>query len=71
MDRGATGVVEEPPVFTWIWWPLPRYNVVHNYIVDNQRVVIRDKQYSPMYARMHPYLHNDVGPDAGWFRNIR
>ena len=34
-------VVEEPAVSVWAWWP--HYEVEHNYVVENDHVVIRDR----------------------------
>ena len=62
-------VVEEPPVATWRWGLWPHYEVEHHYIVDDERVIIRDRHYFPSYGRTRPYIRNDTGKHKGWYRH--
>jgi len=64
-------VVEQPPVSVWVWSPWPHYEVEHNYVVENDRVIIRDRHYTPFSARTHPYIRNDQGKHRGWYRHDR
>ena len=62
-------VVVEPPVaeFHWGWWP--HYEVEHHYVVDNERVNIRDRHYFPTYGRTRPYIQNNQGQHKGWYKH--
>jgi len=62
-------VVVEPPVSVWVWWPWPHYEVEHNYVVENDHVIIRDRHYFPFYGRSRAYIRNDSGRHRGWYKH--
>jgi hypothetical protein len=64
-------VVEEPPVSVWVWTPWPHYEVEHHYVVENDRVTIRDRHYAPFFGRTHRYIRNNEGRHKGWYRHDR
>jgi len=65
----APAYVEGPPVSVWVWSPWPHYEVEHNYLVNNDRVIIRDRHYTPFAHQTHRYIHQDQGPHRGWYRH--
>jgi hypothetical protein len=64
-------VVEEPPVSVWVVWPWPHYEVEHNFVVENDHVIIRDRHYFPSYGRARTYIRNDSGRHRGWYKHRR
>src|SRR5437016_5129461 len=64
-------VVEEPEVSVWAWWPWPHYEVEHRYVVENDRVIIRDRHYFPSNGRSRAYIRNDRGKHQGWYKHRR
>jgi len=62
-------VVAEPDVSVWVWWPWPYYEVEHHYVVENDRVIIHDRHYTPFARRTHPYVRSDSGKHRGWYRH--
>ena len=66
---GRPAVVVEPPSYRWRWWAVPHYEVEHHYIVDNERVNIRDRHYQPFARQTRRYLKNDQGEHKGWFKH--
>jgi len=61
--------VVEPSTSVWVWGPWPHYEVEHNYIVNNERVIIRDRHYTPLNRQTHRYIYQDQGPHRGWYRH--
>jgi len=61
--------VVEPPVSVWVWTPWPHYEVEHRYVVENDRVIIRDRHYTPFYRNTRPYIRKDEGRHRGWYRH--
>jgi hypothetical protein len=64
-------VVAEPPVSVWVWTPWPHYEVEHHYAIENDRVIIHDRHYTPFYGRTHRYIRNDQGNHRGWYKHER
>jgi hypothetical protein len=62
-------VVAEPSASVFVWWPWPHYDVEHHYVIENDRVVIRDRHYGPFPRRTRPYIRNDRGNHRGWYRH--
>ena len=68
---GPPVVVAEPSASVFVWWPVPHYEVEHHYVVENERVIIRDRHYGPFSSRTHPYIRNDRGQHRGWYKHDR
>ena len=62
-------VAVEPEVSVFAWWPWPHYEVEHRYVVENDRVIIRDRHYFPTYGRSRGYIRNDNGRHRGWYKH--
>ncbi len=62
-------VVAEPEVSVFVLFPFPHYEVEHHYVVENDRVIIRDRHYTPFSRRSQRYIRNDQGPHRGWYRH--
>jgi hypothetical protein len=66
---GPPVAVVEPPAEVFVWFPWPHYDVEHRYVIENERVVIHDRHYTPFYDRTHPYVRNDRGQHRGWYKH--
>jgi len=62
-------VVVEPSASVFVFFPFPHYEVEHRYVVENERVIIRDRHYTPLHSRTHPYVRNDRGQHRGWYKH--
>jgi len=66
---GGPQVVVQPPVYHWHWSAWPHYDVVHQYVLEDQPVYVEHHHYYPFYDRFDRDIRHDNGRHEGWYKH--